>query len=606
MKEELFFKLLKSCPGLRELEIDKDELTTTFLVGPPESCGERPMLAHVERLTLRTSTDWYDICTLDEVEDLPSDLDSTLSCLPSLRRVRTDNYDIRLHINSCFPNIALDWCTCTVCASEFPKMNEVQRSVYACTQQLKLQRPIEYVHINSQDKTRYQLKAEVSVYAKKEELKVEEVAVDTKDKNMKSVEDEVDIKDEKIKAEVLFGSKGEEVNAEVPVEKKEKEIKAEAPEDPKKKIVKAKGVPVDINDKQIKADEVPVDAKEGELKHKVPVDTEEEKLKAEDVPANTKDDKGKAVASVRTKEEVMKAETPVDPYKAVVKLELVLLDAKGEEVKAEDVNAYIMQKKVEVEFVGDNKEKKMTAADVLQAQYEARMRKASRRREARRNKIKEHGIGTGDYIRISFGVDVTMGLQELILEAMKELGDPDEVVNNEDLIVLKLKQACTNKRILPEDIALSGDARRLSMSQQAFVSRRAFLGNLRYSAALFAGCGEFLSSKAFFETAKYVLKNVRTLVIVHNRNSIFNLVTWFPTVTTIVLYHNLRLHAETGVITSALPLSRMEELLGTMPALGLDRLFMSTDTLQSLFQQVPQAGHGYVVKRGTCVICKGR
>ncbi|KAL1419572.1 hypothetical protein MTO96_025310 [Rhipicephalus appendiculatus] len=162
--------------------------------------------------------------------------------------------------------------------------------------------------------------------------------------------------------------------------------------------------------------------------------------------------------------------------------------------------------------------------------------------------------------------------KELILEAIKELGDPDEVVNNEDLIVLKLEQACTNKRVLPEDIELSGDARRLSMSQQAFVTCRAFLGNLRCSAALFAGCSEFLSSKAFFETAKYVLKNVRSLVIVHNRNSIFDLVTWFPTVTTIVLYHNLRLHADSGVITSALPLSRLGAASGNYANLWIGPL----------------------------------
>ncbi|KAL3245694.1 hypothetical protein MRX96_058223 [Rhipicephalus microplus] len=116
-----------------------------------------------------------------------------------------------------------------------------------------------------------------------------------------------------------------------------------------------------------------------------------------------------------------------------------------------------------------------------------------------------------------------MGLQELILKARKELVYLDEVVNDEVLIVLKLEQASPSKRILPEDIGGSGDARHLSISQQAFVARRAFLGNLRYSAALFSGSKEFLSLKTFFETAKYVLKNVRPLALVHTRKSIFKL-----------------------------------------------------------------------------------
>ncbi|KAL1419570.1 hypothetical protein MTO96_025308 [Rhipicephalus appendiculatus] len=286
----------------------------------------------------------------------------------------------------------------------------------------------------------------------------------------------------------------------------------------------------------------------------------------------------------------MKAEALTDSKKEILKSEVVPVDAKGndmeeeatldikvEKMKADEVASHAKEGEMKEEVPVDAEEEKMKGDDVPMDTKDDKMKAAAT------------GIGTGEYFRSSSGVDATMGLQELIFEAIEELGDPDELVNNEDLIVLKLEQACTNKRILPEEIGLSGDARRLSMSQQAFVTGRAFLGNLRCSAALFAGCSEFLSSKAFFETAKVrVLKNVRTLVIVHNRNSIFNLVTWFPTVTTIVLYHNLRLHAEKGVITSALPLSRVEQLLGTMPALGVDHLSLGTHTLQSLFSKCPK------------------
>ncbi|KAH7940418.1 hypothetical protein HPB49_000188 [Dermacentor silvarum] len=37
MKEHSFFKLLKSCPGLRELHLEKDELTTAFIAGSSPS-----------------------------------------------------------------------------------------------------------------------------------------------------------------------------------------------------------------------------------------------------------------------------------------------------------------------------------------------------------------------------------------------------------------------------------------------------------------------------------------------------------------------------------------------------------------------------------------
>ncbi|KAL1419567.1 hypothetical protein MTO96_025305 [Rhipicephalus appendiculatus] len=425
---------------------------------------------------------------------------------------------------------------------------------------------------------------------------------------MKAVEAAIDIKDEKLKAEVPVDRKGEKDNAEVPANTKEEKIKTEAPTDFKKEILKSEVVPVDakgndkkaeevavdINENEMKAEKVAVDAKEGEMKAEVPVNAEEEKMKAENVPLDTKEDKMKAAALAPSKEELMKTETPVDPCKAAAKVEVILVDANGEEVKEKDVKAYILQQKMKVEVLADIKEKQMKPEEVMQTMRSVTFERpslfSSRSRgpwlalPASINSTESAPTCTFEASR----VDVTMGLHELILEAIEELGDPDELVNNEDLIILKLEQACTNKRIPPEDIELSGDARRLSMCQRAFVSHRAFLGNLRYAAALFAGCSEFLSSKAFLETAKYVLKNVRSLVIVHNRNKILNLVNWFPTVTTIVLYHNLRLHCEKGVITSSLTLSRMEQLLGTMPALGLDHLSLSKATLQSLFNKCPK------------------
>lgn len=185
--------------------------------------------------------------------------------------------------------------------------------------------------------------------------------------------------------------------------------------------------------------------------------------------------------------------------------------------------------------------------------------------------------------------DVSMDLQETMLRAIRELGDPEELVNREDLIVLKLEEAWTNGRLLPEEIELSDDEARLSMSQQSFVAYREFVGNLRCSAAAFAGCRQFWSLKAFLETAKYVLKSVRSLVLVHNRDDVIDIVTWFPTVTTVVLYHNMRADYESWLAPNAVTASsRLEQLLGTTPALGLDHLDLQKATLYSLLNKCPK------------------
>ncbi|KAL1419573.1 hypothetical protein MTO96_025311 [Rhipicephalus appendiculatus] len=183
-----------------------------------------------------------------------------------------------------------------------------------------------------------------------------------------------------------------------------------------------------------------------------------------------------------------------------------------------------------------------------------------------------------------------MSPQELMRHAIEELGDPDELANYEDLIVLKLEPAFTNKWTLPDDIKLSDDARRLSMDQRSFIAHRALLGNLRYSAGLFAGCREFSSLRPLLETAKYVLKNVRSLILVHNRNPIVDLVTWFPTVNTVVLYHDLHWDFDNDLVIDDGPTTpcRIEQLLGNSPAMGSENLNLRTATLVNLLKRSPK------------------
>ncbi|KAL3245699.1 hypothetical protein MRX96_058228 [Rhipicephalus microplus] len=61
-----------------------------------------------------------------------------------------------------------------------------------------------------------------------------------------------------------------------------------------------------------------------------------------------------------------------------------------------------------------------------------------------------------------------MGHQELLLETIKDWGDPDELVNNEDLIVLRLEHSSPSKRFLIVDIGINGDTITLELQSTGF------------------------------------------------------------------------------------------------------------------------------------------
>ncbi|KAH7940795.1 hypothetical protein HPB49_005829 [Dermacentor silvarum] len=166
MKEHSFFKLLRSCPGLRELHLENDELTTAFIAGSSPSFVESTELEHLQRLTLRTNRDGK--CGVDTRNNLPSDLDSVLLRLPSLRRVRTDNFKIRLHIASCFPNILLEWCVCSFCSAEFPKIDDFQNEVYTHNQFLDPKKAVGSVQAELRVNSAEAINAEDTVHTNKE------------------------------------------------------------------------------------------------------------------------------------------------------------------------------------------------------------------------------------------------------------------------------------------------------------------------------------------------------------------------------------------------------------------------------------------------------
>lgn len=184
-----------------------------------------------------------------------------------------------------------------------------------------------------------------------------------------------------------------------------------------------------------------------------------------------------------------------------------------------------------------------------------------------------------------------MGSQEVMMEVIRELGEPEQLVSGDQLVVLKLDRLWTvPENTVPEGVVFDPNAKRFTMSQEAFVSNGAFFIKLQLVAAAFAACDEFSNpDPKFLSTAKEVLQGARTLVIIHNRNYIKDLAAWFPTITTLVLHHDLRLHVDqefrqddgTGA-------GRLVRILGTTPALGCDHLHFCTTTVGNLLANFPK------------------
>lgn len=176
------------------------------------------------------------------------------------------------------------------------------------------------------------------------------------------------------------------------------------------------------------------------------------------------------------------------------------------------------------------------------------------------------------------------------MSTILQFGDPDHLAHSESLVALKLGSAwTTGKYSVPSGIFLNEDNRRLTMSPQYFVRNSNLLGSLQVRAALFAGCKEFTESSPVLEAAKKALKNVPTLVIVHNRNLVSDLAAWFPAVTTLVLYHDLKLQNDKEFRTQGLDNHfHLERLLGTTPAMGADHLLIMPVTSVNLLFNCPK------------------
>lgn len=176
------------------------------------------------------------------------------------------------------------------------------------------------------------------------------------------------------------------------------------------------------------------------------------------------------------------------------------------------------------------------------------------------------------------------------MELLKKFGDPDQLVTEEDLIVLRLDTPWPASRPFPERLALDASRQLIGANQETLISHREFLGRPYLPYALFCGCAAFDSSPSFEKAAVAVLKNTHTLVIVHNRNMVSDLVSKFSGLSVLALPHNLKVEGERGadLDTSSDKLCQLKELLGTTPGLGIDNLFLLDDVAMQIQEMCPK------------------
>lgn len=172
------------------------------------------------------------------------------------------------------------------------------------------------------------------------------------------------------------------------------------------------------------------------------------------------------------------------------------------------------------------------------------------------------------------------------MDKLVELGDPDRLVGEEDLIVLKLDKPSASPHRFPKRCLLDASCQLVTLNKETFVASRAFLGKQRFLSALFAGCEAFTSSNAYSSAARDILKHAKTLAIVHNRDLVMDLVTRFPSVSVLVLWHDLRLQSEPNERFSEKS-SSLTTLVGSTPGLGVDHLFICPITIASLLASCP-------------------
>uniref|UniRef100_A0A6M2E2C1 Putative secreted protein n=1 Tax=Amblyomma tuberculatum TaxID=48802 RepID=A0A6M2E2C1_9ACAR len=111
--------LLKATTNLATLRLDGAVLCALFLI----RCSTEPMPS-LHRLTLGTDEQLPGLALTGD------DLRCLVEALPSLRHAATDSYDLRLFFLHYMPTVTLDWCHCTICAAEYPRLDDDQKTLW--------------------------------------------------------------------------------------------------------------------------------------------------------------------------------------------------------------------------------------------------------------------------------------------------------------------------------------------------------------------------------------------------------------------------------------------------------------------------------------------
>ncbi|XP_077548957.1 uncharacterized protein LOC144162339 [Haemaphysalis longicornis] len=206
---------------------------------------------------------------------------------------------------------------------------------------------------------------------------------------------------------------------------------------------------------------------------------------------------------------------------------------------------------------------------------------------------------------------------EAMEKTIREMGDIDEFVNAEDVIVLKVDTPLPAKCRIPSQLAVDADRTRLTTNCKGLTGCLRFLARYRYPSVLLAGLPKLASAPSFLAAAREVLCGTQTLIIVHNRDHILDLVGWFPC-PTLMLYHDLITHQHKeldGKDTSSKDkdgkdntskdkdgkdktskdkdgkdkdgndnFSHLVAVYGTVPALGCDQLCITNESIRSLLE----------------------
>ncbi|KAH6925023.1 hypothetical protein HPB50_027175 [Hyalomma asiaticum] len=154
----------------------------------------------------------------------------------------------------------------------------------------------------------------------------------------------------------------------------------------------------------------------------------------------------------------------------------------------------------------------------------------------------------------------------------------DTLISAVDTVVLCMDVLldCERTRV-PDGCTVSPERRRVYTDPKTLVARKEALANLGVSGAVFAGCAAFSSSKLYRRAAMTVLAAARTLCIIHNRDSVCKLASWFPTVTELALPHNLAFRG-----------SSLERITGDAPALGSTNLELDELLLSECLLKLPK------------------